>query len=58
MQSWREYEYLHALFWLGKDFSWVSGYAVPWAVFLVLTALLSFDFIYQTYKTKVLHALH
>ena len=50
---WRQYENIHVLFWLGKDYSWVSLSPVLWIIFLVPTTLLSLDFCYVTGVTKV-----
>ena len=41
------------LFWLMKDVSWMVGSTYTWAVSLTCAVMLSADFIYTTYVTKV-----
>ena len=52
-KTWREYEHIHMLFWLGKDLSWSVRNPYTWTVFFTFAIALSLDFIYTTFVTKV-----
>ena len=41
------------LFWLLKDVSWMVGSPYTWVISLTCAVILSVDFIYTTYATKV-----
>lgn len=51
-KTWRQYENVHTLCWLGKDLSWNRVSAVPWIICLIPTVLVAIDFIYETAKPK------
>lgn len=52
-KDWREYEHIHTLAWLGKDYAWVRVWPSLWVLCLVPTILIAIDFIWTTWKTKV-----
>lgn len=54
LQKWREYEHAHTLCWLGKDLSWNRLSPVPWIICLIPTLVIAADFIFVTFRTKVL----
>jgi hypothetical protein len=49
-KNWRQYEYLHMLFWISKDLSWNRYYKPTWWAAFVMTTLLGIDFIWVSYK--------
>jgi hypothetical protein len=51
--SFRQYEHIHTLFWLGKDFAWNLSNGPMWIVFLIPTLAVAVDFIYLSYTAKV-----
>jgi len=51
-QTWREYENIHILFWLGKDVAWINLIPAMWIVFLVPTAGIAWDMVYVTFWRK------
>jgi hypothetical protein len=60
-KSWREYENLHSLFWIGKDTAWVLANTPMWFIFFFPTVAVSIDVTMTTlYKPKLLvdHAHH
>ena len=59
LQNWRQYEYLHTVCWLVKDISWNRDYLVTWAIAIVPTIAIAFDFIWKTYqKNYILDCAH
>lgn len=52
-KTWRQYENIHVLFWLGKDYAWASLSAALWVGFSIPTILIAIDFCYITGITKV-----
>lgn len=52
--SWRQYEHLHTLCWLGKDLSWNRLNKISWPICFLPTVLIAFDFIWTTFNTKFL----
>jgi hypothetical protein len=59
--SWREYENLHSLFWIGKDTAWVLAKTPMWFLFFFPTLAVSLDVTLTTlFKPKLLidHAHH
>lgn len=50
--SWRQYEHLHTLFWLAKDFSWNREYRYAWCIFSICTILLGLDFVVTTSQLR------
>ena len=52
-QNWRQYEYMHIVCWLGKDWAWTVGFKVLWVLFSVPTLLLALDFVWVTGSIKV-----
>ncbi len=53
-KSWRQYEHMHTLCWLGKDWSWNQLNPYTWVIFLIPTVLIAIDFIYTTWNTHVM----
>jgi hypothetical protein len=51
--TWRQYEHIHTLFWLGKDFAWNLNNKIMWIVFLIPTFFIAIDYMYKTWATKV-----
>jgi hypothetical protein len=59
--SWREYENLHSLFWIGKDTAWVLAKTPMWFLFFFPTLSVSIDVTVTTlFKPNLLidHAHH
>ena len=48
-KNWRQYEYMHMLFWIGKDLSWNLMFLPTWILGLSLTLTLGIDFIWISY---------
>ena len=46
--NWREYEQIHILFWLGKDYAWNSIDAPLWYVCSISTLLIGVDFMWES----------
>lgn len=46
--TWRRYENLHILFWLGKDTAWIHRWPIMWWPFAVLTVVIAVDFVVTT----------
>ena len=58
-KNWRQYEYLHMLFWVGKDLSWNLMFLPTWVLALSLTLTLGIDFIWISYdKGYVIDTAH
>ena len=57
-KTWRQYENIHVLFWLGKDYAWASLSSVLWVGFSIPTILIAIDFCYITGITKVIITIH
>ena len=55
--TWRQYENIHILFWLGKDCAWNLLIPVMWIVFLIPTVLIACDFMVTACLHKVSTAL-
>lgn len=51
-QSWREYENVHILFWIGKDCFWCWYIDYMWVLFFIPTLLIAFDFCYVSLRGK------
>jgi hypothetical protein len=51
--NWRQYEHLHTLLWLGKDFSWNRMFWPTWVIFAIPTVLIAIDFMYCTYQKRL-----
>ena len=51
--TWRQYENIHIVFWLGKDCAWNTLIPVMWIVFLVPTVLVALDFVICATSKKV-----
>ena len=49
--TFRQYENLHTLFWVAKDFAWNRMDIIPWFVFLVPTILVAADMLYLSYNS-------
>jgi len=58
LKDWREYEHVHTLAWLGKDYAWACVLPELWVLCLVPTILIAIDFIWTTWKAKVTAALY
>lgn len=48
-KNWRQYEYVHMLCWLCKDFAWNRGQKELWIIALIPTVLVGVDFIHESY---------
>ena len=46
--TWRSYENLHVLFWLGKDTAWSNSWPIMWWPFAALTVAIAADFVATT----------
>ena len=57
-KTWRQYENIHVLFWLGKDYAWASLSSVLWVGFSIPTILIAIDFCYVTGITEVIITIH
>eukprot|EP01038_Epipyxis_sp_PR26KG_P014646 gene14646-19677_t len=57
-KSWREYENIHILFWLGKDCAWNHGNGIMWIIFLIPTLLIALDFFWVSLFAKNLIVEH
>jgi hypothetical protein len=53
-QNWRQYEYMHIVCWLAKDWSWTMGFKWLWIFWSVPTLFVAVDFVYVTGKFKLL----
>jgi hypothetical protein len=51
-EHWRQYEHVHTLFWLGKDFAWNAQNPVMWVIFVIPTILVALDFIWETFRAR------
>lgn len=51
--TWREYENIHILFWLGKDTAWSANVQSMWVIFVIPTLTIAFDFVLVTSMMKV-----
>ena len=47
-QTWRQYEQVHILFWIGKDFAWNTGDAPLWYACSICTFLIAIDFVWES----------
>ena len=57
-KSWKHYENIHILMWLGKDTAWNWSWQVMWVVFSIPTILVGLDFIHKSLLTKRLMIDH
>jgi hypothetical protein len=46
--TWRSYENIHILFWLGKDCAWNHLWPTMWWIFAAPTVLIALDFVWTT----------
>jgi hypothetical protein len=51
-RSWREYENVHILFWIGKDCFWCWYVNYMWVLFWIPTLLVAFDFCLVSLRGK------
>ena len=49
-KNWRQYEYLHMLFWISKDLSWNRLCRPTWWMALILTIAVGVEFIWVSFK--------
>ena len=58
--TWRRYENLHILFWLGKDTAWIFDWSIMWWPFAALTVAIAADFVATTslYPGYGIHHAH
>lgn len=54
LKNWREYEHAHTLCWCGKDLMWNLDFMPLWVVFFFCTMTIGADFVWVTWKSKVL----
>jgi hypothetical protein len=52
INSWREYENLHILWWWGKDAAWNLEIKEMWIVFAIPTVMMAFDFVISSFSVK------
>ena len=57
-KTWREYENIHILFWLGKDVAWINLIPSMWVIFLVPTFGIAWDMVFVTFWKKHLMIDH
>lgn len=50
--SWKHYENVHILLWLGKDTAWNWDWKVMWIIFVIPTVLIGVDFIHKSLFTQ------
>lgn len=50
--TWRQYEQIHILFWLGKDYAWNTGDVPLWYICSISTLLIALDFIWETAQVE------
>ena len=50
--SWADYEDLHLLFWLGKDFAWIWELQILWIAFIGPTFFIGVDFVWKSLMTR------
>ena len=43
-EYWRQYENIHIIFWIGKDYAWLTENQVMWVIFAVPTLVIALDF--------------
>jgi len=51
-KSWRQYEYVHMLCWLCKDFAWNRHQQEMYVIALIPTILIGVDFIHESYRNN------
>lgn len=51
-KSWRDYENIHILMWVGKDVAWNWQWKVMWICFSIPTILIGLDFIHKSMFTQ------
>ena len=49
-KNWRQYEYMHMLFWVIKDLSWNRQFLPTWIIGVLFSILLGLDFIWISYN--------
>lgn len=52
-KSWRDYERMHIVFWLGKDCAWNTLNKTMWIIFVVPTFIFALDYVFMTLTSKV-----
>ena len=57
-ENWRQYENVHIVWWIGKDYAWLTENQVMWVIFVIPTVLISIDFVICTGRTKRLMIDH
>jgi hypothetical protein len=57
-ESWKQYENVHVLLWLGKDTAWNWEWKLMWLIFSVPTVLIGLDFLHKSLFTKRLMIDH
>ena len=57
-KTWRDYENMHVLFWMGKDCAWANNKAGMWIVFTAPTIAMAFEFMYCSFFRKHLLVDH
>jgi hypothetical protein len=51
-KTWREYENVHILFWVGKDTFWCWYIDYMWVLFAIPTILIALDFVWISFNAK------
>ncbi len=49
-RNWRQYEYVHMVCWLCKDYMWNRNQQVLWVICLIPTVLVGLDFMHESYS--------
>ena len=57
-KTWRDYENMHVLFWMGKDCAWANNKPGMWIVFTAPTIAMAWDFMYCSLFRKHLLVDH
>lgn len=56
-RTWRDYETIHIILWLGKDCAWCSQNLLMWYIFMVPTVLVAADFAWTSLWTVKVSAI-
>lgn len=52
--TWRQYEQIHILFWLGKDYAWNTGDVALWYICSICTLLIALDFMWESVQQEAM----
>ena len=51
-ESWRQYENVHIVCWIGKDYAWLTENRIMWVIFTIPTIMIAIDFVISTGYAK------